>query len=82
MTCDDEALLKDDAIQKEMKFGTKHVFSSFEALLANFTETKDINEMCISMLSTYYSIYNGNRKTVHISTYKLFFKKHFKILKP
>lgn len=45
-------------------------------------ETKDMNEMCISMLSTYSSIYNGKRKTVHISTYKLFFKKHFKILKP
>lgn len=81
MTCDDDALLKDDAIQKD-EIGTKHVFSSFEALLANFTETKDMNEMCISILSTYSSIYNGKRKTVHISIYKLFFKKHFKTLKP
>lgn len=44
MTCDDDALLKDNAIQKEMKFRIKRVFSSIEALLKNFTETIDMNE--------------------------------------
>lgn len=47
MTCDDDALLKDGAIQKEMKFGIKLVLSSFEALLKNVIETKDMDEMCI-----------------------------------
>ena len=40
MTCDDDALLKDGAIQKEMKFGIKPVFSSFETLLENFYRNK------------------------------------------
>lgn len=43
MTCDDDALLKDGAIQKEMKFEIKPVFSSFKALLKKITEAIDIN---------------------------------------
>lgn len=74
MTCDDAALLKEGAIQKEMKLEIKHVCSGFEAPLKNFIETKDINEMCIYILSIYSSIYNGQGKTGHISTYRLFKK--------
>lgn len=47
MTCDDDALLKDGAIQKEMKFEIKPAFSSFEALLKKFIETIDMNGMYI-----------------------------------
>lgn len=38
MTCDDDALLKDGAIQKEMKLEIKPAFCDFEALFKMFIE--------------------------------------------
>lgn len=67
MTCDDDALLKDNAIQKEMKFEIKSVFSSFEAVLKNFMETIGMDMTCIQMLSVSSGTYNGQNKAAHIS---------------
>lgn len=39
MTCDDDAWLKDNAIQKEMGFRIKPAFTCFQALLENSIET-------------------------------------------
>lgn len=47
MNCDDDALLKDGAIQKEIKCEIKSVFSGFEALFKIFIEIIGINEMFI-----------------------------------
>lgn len=43
MTCDDDAWLKDNAIQKEMRFRIKPVFTCFEILLENSIETTSMN---------------------------------------
>ena len=39
MTCDDDAWLKDNAIQKEMGFRIKPAFTCFQALSENSIET-------------------------------------------
>ena len=43
MTCDDDAWLKDNAIQKEMGFRIKPVFACFKTLLKNSIETTSMN---------------------------------------
>jgi hypothetical protein len=69
MTCDDDALLKDNAIQKEMKFTIKPIFKSFEAILKNFVKTIDMKETCFQMSSIYSSIYKKWNKSGRISNY-------------
>jgi hypothetical protein len=66
MTCDDDAWLKDNAIQKEMKFRIKTIFRSFGALLENFIGTTNVNVTCIKVSCIYSTINRKQRKASHV----------------
>lgn len=72
MTCDDDAWLKDNAIQKEMGFRIKPAFTCFQALSENSIEKVFME--CILMYQAYSLLLIDNRAEQLIFILKFCFK--------